>query len=166
MLSHCLGIYETSTQHETKDIWAASRQNQQNGTCVQQRLRSAWASTQSDQSLLSAWRKLGSLATHWVHSELWSDWADAHDLSLHWTHSHIVGFVMRWLICALFLTRCTKSILVFLIIMDELTYRKYQIPHSKRKNFIFCYLPQAKFGSWLLHRLSTPFCFQGKSHTK
>ena len=31
--------------------------------------RSAWASTQSDQSSLSAWRKLGSLATHWAHSE-------------------------------------------------------------------------------------------------
>ena len=27
--------------------------------CAQQRLRSAWASAQSDQSLLSAWRKLG-----------------------------------------------------------------------------------------------------------
>ena len=30
---------------------------------------SAWASAQSDQSLLSTWRKLGSLATHWVHGE-------------------------------------------------------------------------------------------------
>ena len=30
---------------------AASRQNQQNGMCAQQRLRSAWASAQSDQSL-------------------------------------------------------------------------------------------------------------------
>ena len=37
--------------------------------CVQQRLRSAWASAQSDQSLLSAWRNLGSLATHWAHSK-------------------------------------------------------------------------------------------------
>ena len=38
--------------------------------CVQRRLRSAWASTQSDQSSLSAWTKLGSLATHWAHSEV------------------------------------------------------------------------------------------------
>ena len=45
--------------------------------------------------LLSAWRKLGSLATHWAHSEDWSDWAD---LSLRWSHSHFVGFVRRWLI--------------------------------------------------------------------
>ena len=37
--------------------------------CAQRRLRSAWASVQSDQSSLSAWRKLGSLATHWAHSE-------------------------------------------------------------------------------------------------
>ena len=32
-------------------IWAASWQNQQNGMCAQRRLRSAWASAQSDHSL-------------------------------------------------------------------------------------------------------------------
>ena len=37
--------------------------------CSQRRLRSAWASAQSDQSSLSAWRKLGSWATHLAHSE-------------------------------------------------------------------------------------------------
>ena len=37
--------------------------------CVQQRLRSAWTSAQSDQSSLSAWRKLVSLATHWAQSK-------------------------------------------------------------------------------------------------
>ena len=46
-----------------------SRQNQQNGTSAQRRFRSAWAFAQSDQSSLSAWTKLGSLATHWAHSE-------------------------------------------------------------------------------------------------
>ena len=51
------------------DTWAASWQNHQNGICAQRRLRSAWASAQSDQSSLSAWRKLGPLATHWAHSE-------------------------------------------------------------------------------------------------
>ena len=49
--------------------WATSWQNQQSGKCAQRWLRSAWASAQSDQSSLSAWRKLGSLATHWAHSE-------------------------------------------------------------------------------------------------
>ena len=48
--------------------WAASWQNQQNGMCAQQRLRSAWASAQSDQNLC-AWRKPRSLATHWAHSK-------------------------------------------------------------------------------------------------
>ena len=35
-------------------------------------IRSVWS-----ESSLSAWRNLGSLATHWAHSEDWSDWADA-----------------------------------------------------------------------------------------
>ena len=41
--------------------WAASWQNQQNDLCAQQRLGSAWASAQSDQSSLSAWRNIGPL---------------------------------------------------------------------------------------------------------
>ena len=41
----------------------------QSGMCAQRRLRSAWPSAQSDQSSLSALRKLGSLATHWAHRE-------------------------------------------------------------------------------------------------
>ena len=39
------------------------------GMCAQRRLRTAWASAQSDQSSMSAWRKFGSLATHWANSE-------------------------------------------------------------------------------------------------
>ena len=55
--------------------------------CVHRRLRSAWASTQSDQSSLSALRTFGPLTSYWAHSEDWSDWADAHaDLSLRWAH--------------------------------------------------------------------------------
>ena len=65
--------------------------------CAQRRLRSAWAS----ESSLSAWRKLGSLATYSVHSEDWLDWVDAQaHLSLRWAHTHFVGFVMSWLIWA------------------------------------------------------------------
>ena len=45
------------------------------------------------ESLLSAWRKLGPLATHGTHSE------DQADLSLCWGDSHFVGFVMSWLKC-------------------------------------------------------------------
>ena len=79
--------------------WAASWQNQQNGMCAQRRLTSAWASAQSDQSSLSAWRKLGSLATHWAHSED-SD-KTGRMPRLIWVFAgrtcHFVGFVMRWL---------------------------------------------------------------------
>ena len=53
-------------------------------------IRPVWS-----ESSLSAWRSIGSLATHWAHSEDWSDWAGAQaDLSLCWAHRHFVGFVM------------------------------------------------------------------------
>ena len=77
-------------------IWAVTWQNQQN-ECVPSELISAPA--QSDQSSLSAWRKLGSLATHWAHSE-YSDqtgWMSR----LIWVfagRTHFVGFVVSWLI--------------------------------------------------------------------
>ena len=39
------------------------------------------------ESLLSAWRNLGPLATHWAHSKDWLDWADAQaDLRLRCPH--------------------------------------------------------------------------------
>ena len=57
-------------------VWRLRHHDKTNKwVCAQQTLRSAWASAQSDQSSLSAWRKLGSLATHWAHSEDWWDWA-------------------------------------------------------------------------------------------
>ena len=75
---------------------------------TQWRLRSAWASAQSDQngcpgwseSLLSAWRRILSYPMS-TQRRLWSDWADAQtDLSpdsLHRAHNYFVGFVTRWL---------------------------------------------------------------------
>ena len=70
---------------------------------AQRRLRSAWTSAQSDQSSLSTWRKLGSLATHWAHSK------DSDQTGrmprLIWVFAgctgHFVGFVMSWLKCSL-----------------------------------------------------------------
>ena len=56
------------------------------------------------ESLLSVWRNLGSLATHWVDSEGWSDWADA-QADLHWAHGHLVCFVMRRLTSVIKLSR-------------------------------------------------------------
>ena len=42
------------------------KKKKKNDLCAQRRLRSAWVSSQS--SSLSAWRKIGSLATYWVHT--------------------------------------------------------------------------------------------------
>ena len=58
-------------------------------------IRPVWS-----ESSLSAWRKLGSLATHWAHSkDSESDWEDARaDPSLRWAHTHFVGFVTKQLI--------------------------------------------------------------------
>ena len=54
---------------------------------------SLWIRPVWSESSLSAWRKLGSLATHWVHSEDWSDWADAQaDLNLRWVHMPFCWF--------------------------------------------------------------------------
>ena len=45
------------------------------------------------ESSMSAGIKLGSLATHWAHSEDWSDWVEAQaDLSLHWVHRSCCWF--------------------------------------------------------------------------
>ena len=82
-------------------MWAASWQNQQNGMHAQRRLRSAWASTQSDQSSLSA---------HWVAKDPNFLHADSEDSDqtgrmprLIWVFAgrkcHFVGLVKRRLIC-------------------------------------------------------------------
>ena len=52
-----------------KCIYEPPRDKTNKMACAHSELRSAWAFTQSDQSSLSTWRKLGSLDTHWVHSE-------------------------------------------------------------------------------------------------
>ena len=65
--------------------------------CAQQRLRSAWAFAQSDQSHRCALN--GPKVSSCGQWRLWSDWADAQaDLSLRWAHIHFVGFIMSWLI--------------------------------------------------------------------
>ena len=56
---------------------------------VVSQFQSAWASVQSDESSLSAWRSVGSLGTHKAHSKDWSDWAD---LSLGWAHREFCWF--------------------------------------------------------------------------
>ena len=94
--------------HKYSSNRAASWQNQQNGICAQRRLRSSWASAQSDQSSLSAWRKLGSLANHWAHSE--DSYQTGPISRLIWVIAgrtcHFVGFVVRRLIILFSLQNC------------------------------------------------------------
>ena len=81
-------------------IWATAWQNKENDLCAQQRLRSAWASAQSDQSLLSAWGNLGSSATHRGHCK------DSDQTG--WMHRLI--WVVAWSTCYFFLVlTCTGS---------------------------------------------------------
>ena len=60
-------------------------------------IRSVWS-----ESLLSLWRSIKSLTTHWAHSE------DSDHPGLRWAHTgHFVGFVMLRLMCQ----KCLKHVL-------------------------------------------------------
>ena len=50
-------------------MWTTTWQNQQNECAPSEDSDQTGNAAQSDRSLLSAWRKLGSLATHWAHRE-------------------------------------------------------------------------------------------------
>ena len=77
----------------------------------------AWASAQSDQSSLSAWRKVGSLATHWVHSEDWSDWADARP---GWSESSLGAQSFCWFCHAAVHLLCVRTAnALFVYIRDK-----------------------------------------------
>ena len=72
-----------------KNIWAILWQNQQNRMCTQVRLRSAWASAQSDQS---------SLCAQWVAKDpsfLHAVSNDSNQTGRMKSSCHFVGFVMR-----------------------------------------------------------------------
>ena len=75
-------------------IWASEWQNHQNGISTQRRLRSDWASAQSDQSLCCALNGYHrNLAFFMWTTKPWSDWADDQaDLSLRWAHMQFCGF--------------------------------------------------------------------------
>ena len=108
-------------------MWATAWQNQQNGMCAQQRLGSAWASTQSDQSSLSAW----SLARHWAHSEVSNQTGRMPRLI--WAFvgrtCHFVGFVVRWLMSFRFYCAWPIS---YLYSRDILLYHNDRINTTRR----------------------------------
>ena len=57
--------------------------------------RSAWASAQSDQSLLSAWRNIGSSATHWAHMKTDQTGRVPRLIWVFTGYTYFVGFVIR-----------------------------------------------------------------------
>ena len=73
--------------------WATSWQNQQNELCTQRRTRSAWASTQSDESLSCELNRKPRLIWVFVGCTF-----------------HFVGFLMRWFKC---LSNCSSRMCIF-----------------------------------------------------
>ena len=121
-------------------MWAASRQNQQNDMCAQRRLRSAWASTQSDQSLLSAWRKLGSLTTHRAHSEDSDQTGRMPRLIWVFAGHSVILLVLRWGSLYIKIDWYLQKIILGIKTLD---YRRINEPHHEimalfvlRKRFI------------------------------
>ena len=68
-------------------VWSASWQNQQNGMCALRRRIILGRCPVWSESSLSAWRKLGSLATHWVHRQDSDQTGRMPRLSLPWAQS-------------------------------------------------------------------------------
>ena len=100
-LCHLAWRRERAGLYASRTLRTASWQNQLSGMCAQRKQISLGIRTVWSESSLSAWRKIGSLATHWAHSE------DSDQTGrmprLIWVFAglscHFVGFVMRRLIC-------------------------------------------------------------------
>ena len=123
-------------------IWAASWQNQQNGMCAQRRLRSAWASEKSDQSLRCALN--GKLKTQaffmWTAKSLIRLANAQADLSLRWAHSHFVGFETR---------RLNFTFRFASIKLNSIKLNKLRVKDvTKRRIFAFFYSIQKYFLSF------------------
>ena len=114
-----------------KYMWATAWQNQQNDLCTQRRLRSAWASAQSDQSSLSAWGKFSSLATHEEHIEDSDQTEQMPRLILVFTgHTcHFVGFVMMRLMYIVF-NACEQHV-ILTVSVPQIKGQRWLIQMSK-----------------------------------
>ena len=101
--------------------------------CAQRRLRSVWASAQSDQSLRCA-LLMGPKLSSCGQQRLWSDWADAQaDLKIRWAHSHFVGFVM---------SRLTRSTIDWSQSLDwsQSQAQSLESDYGRGNNFIRCFI--------------------------
>ena len=93
--------------YKTEPNWASAWKSLQNGMCAQRRLRSAWASAQSDQSSLCAQWVAKDQSFQWVAKDQSFCHADIEDSDqTGWMPRlirvfagrtcHFEGFVMRW----------------------------------------------------------------------
>ena len=109
------------------------------------------------ESSLSAWRNLGSLATHWAHSQ---DSDQPEHLSLCWAHSHFLGFVLWRLICpdrvtvmdsdpnVCYYNQCLKSKYLNLTAFAKSNNCHANIWYSELiKIYVFLYLKKLEFKS-------------------
>ena len=124
-------------------IWASVQQNQQNDLCVQWRLRSAWVSALSDQSLHcthEAWVLGYPLSAQ---RSLWSDWADAQaDPSLRWMHRSFCWFYrevahLLFMILLFQVYLVTDSRVLYITEDGGLTFDSFNIPMAVDGELIF-----------------------------
>ena len=126
----CRLIYDCDMAHVMRDgKLVEPRHDKTNKVTAKTQISLGIRPVWSDSSL-SAWRKLGSLATHWAHSK---DWSAQADLSLRWAHTHFVGFVMSRL-----------SLLLF--------YRRHR-SHASLSASCLCQHPRQTDERWVLHTL-------------
>ena len=128
--------------------WATAQQNQQSDLCAQRRLGSAWASIQSDQSSQSAWKNLGSLATHWAHSED-SDqtgWIPRLIYVFAGHTGHIVGFLIMWLNYQLYWRMLMSHDLLSHDLYTGLKLMSHELSHDW---LVLLYCPKADV-TWLI----------------
>ena len=144
-------------------MWAASRQYLQYGMCAQRRLRSAWASTQSDQSLRCPHEETLSLATHWAHSEdsdqtghpVWSE----SSLGAHWSFCwfcHVAAYVSKILKHVLSPLLGRRDLVCVLLVHLFVCFVRISFCH-----FLFLLVSGAGCGLWLWHSLDFSInCFE------
>ena len=106
--------------------WAAAWQNQQNDLCAQRKLRSAWASAQSDQS---------SLCTPWVAKDPMVLHADSKDqmrmprLSWVFAGAHVILLVLS----------CAGSVILMDVNVLQENYQQHQLGQFRQK-CVLCHM--------------------------
>ena len=127
-LNHVVLTYTTGSNR-----WAVTWQNKQSECAPSEDSDQPGYPPSLIRVFLSAWRKLGSLATQWAHSEDSDRTGDAQaDLSLCWAHTPFVGFLMSWLRCR---WNGKQSSLIWVYTFLDLSVRIFR-PKKTKNNLI------------------------------